>query len=129
MAASMLHFQDYGDFANYFGPRWELLPGRPDWAIPVPMVFAKGDFESGIAAKILNDFAEDPFPYLAEETQKKLAAGNSVLLRRFTELAFDDMAQMRWQETEQREADNIDVGPLTEAVLQNDLHSESDDPF
>jgi hypothetical protein len=129
MAATMLHFEDYNDFANYFGPRWNYYLGDLIASIPVPMVFGKGDFMSGVAIKILNDFAENPFPYLDEETKKKLAAVNSMLLRKFAELAFDDMAQMRWQESEQREADNIDVGPLTEADLQNELLAESDNPF
>jgi hypothetical protein len=93
------------------------------------MRFAKGDFERGIANKILNDFAENPFPYLDEEEKKKLAAVNAMLLRKFSELAFDDMAQVRWQESEQREADNIDVGPLTEADLQDDLLEPSGNPF
>lgn len=129
MAASMLHFQDYGDFANYFGPRWNYYLGDLIAAIPVPMVFAKGDFERGIAVKILNDFAENPFPYLDEETKKKLAAVNAMLLQKFTELAFDDMAQVRWQESQPAEADNIDVGPLTEADLQEDLLERSENPF
>ena len=79
--------------------------------------------------KILNDFAENPFPYLDEETKKKLAAVNSMLLRKFTELAFDDMAEARWQESQPAEADNIDVGPLTGADLQEDLLEPSENPF
>jgi hypothetical protein len=39
------------------------------------------------------------------------------------------MAEMRWQETQPAEADNVDVGPLTEADLQGDLLTTSDDPF
>jgi hypothetical protein len=98
-------------------------------AIPVPMVFAKRDFERGIAAKILNDFAENPAPYLDEETKKKLAAVNAMLLWKFTELAFDEMAETRWQESRPAEADNIDVGPLTEADLRGDLFESSGNPF
>jgi hypothetical protein len=129
MAAEMLHFVDYSDFADYIGPRWNYYLGDLIAAIPVPMVFAKGDLESGIAAKILNDFAENPFPYLDEEGKKKLAAVNSMLLRKFTELACDDMAEARWRESQPSEADNIDVGPLTEADLQGELLADSDDPF
>jgi len=129
IAASMLHFEDYGDFANYFGPHWNYYLGDLIAAIPVPMVFAKGDFERGIAVKILDAFAGNPFPYLDEETKKKLVAVHSMLLRKFTELAFDDMAQMRWQESQPAEADNIDVGPLTEADLQEDLLKPSENPF
>jgi hypothetical protein len=131
MAAFMLHFNDYGDFANYFGPRWNYYLGDLIAAIPVPMVFAKGDFERGIAFKILNNFAENPFPYMDEETKKKLSAVNAMLLQKFTELAFDDMSQVRWQESQPAEADNIDVGPLTEADLQEDLDllESSENPF
>jgi hypothetical protein len=129
MTADMLHFQDYADFANFFGPRWNYYLGDLIAAIPVPMVFAKGDFERGIAAKILNDFAENPTPYLDEETKKKLVAVNSMLLRKFTELAFDEMAEARWQESRPAEADNIDVGPVTAEDLQTTLLESSDDPF
>ncbi len=44
-------------------------------------------------------------------------------------MAFDELAQMRWQKSQAEEADNIDVGPLTEAGLQDDLVKTSDDPF
>jgi len=129
MAAAMLHFRDYEDFANFFGPRWHYYLGDLIAAIPVPMVFAKGDFERGIAAKILNDFAENPTPYLDEETNKKLVAVNAMLLRKFSELAFDDMAEARWRESGLAEADNIDVGPLTAEDSQTALIESSDDPF
>ena len=129
MTATMLHFQDYGDFADYFGPRWNYYLGDLIAAIPVPMVFGKGDFMSGVAAKLLNDYAENPCPYLDDETKKKLTAVNALLLRKFTGLACDEMAQMRWQESQPAEADNIDFGPLTEADLQEELLNPSDDPF
>ena len=77
----MLHFQEYGDFADYFGPRWNYYVGDLIAAIPVPMVFAKGDFERGIAAKILNDFAENPIPYLDDKTEKDIGAVNAALSR------------------------------------------------
>lgn len=129
MAAGMLHFQDHGDFANFFGPRWNYYLGDLIAAIPVPMVFAKGDFERGIAEKILNDFADNPVPYLDEEAKKKLAAVNSMLLRKFTELSFDEMAEARWRESKPAEADNIDVRPLTAEDLQTTLLESSGDPF
>jgi hypothetical protein len=82
MAADMLHFREYGDFADFLGPRWNYYLGDLIAAIPVPMVFAKGNFECGVAAKILNDFAENPIPYLDEKTQKKLRDVNSDLSRK-----------------------------------------------
>jgi hypothetical protein len=86
MAASMLNFQGYADFADYFGPRWNYYLGDIIASIPVPMKFKKGDFQSGLAVKILNDFAENPFPYLDAETKKTLLAVNTMLLRKFSEL-------------------------------------------
>ncbi len=129
MAAFMLHFENYSDFADYFGPRWNYYLGDLIAAIPIPMIFGKEDFERGIAAKLLNDFAENPFPYLDEKTEKKLEEVNSMLLRKFTELACDEMAEARWKESVKWKADNIDVGPLTEADLQRELIKASDDPF
>ena len=129
IAASMLYFEDYGDFADYFGPRWNYYLGDIIAEIPVPMVFGKNDFERGLAAKILNDFAENPFPYLDEVAKKKMMAVHSALLRKFSELAFDDMTEMRWQESQPAEADNIDFGPLTEMDLHGDLFESSGNPF
>ena len=93
------------------------------------MVFAKGDFERGIAVKILNNFAENSYPYLDEESKKKLVAVNAALLQKFTELAFDDMAEVRWREAQPPAADNIDVGPVTEEDLQAPMFESADDPF
>ena len=46
-----------------------------------------------------------------------------------TELAFDESAAMRWQESQPIETDNIDVGPATGTDLQNDLFEGSGNPF
>jgi hypothetical protein len=48
---------------------------------------------------------------------------------KFTDLAFDEPAEMRWQESQPTEADNIDVGPATETDLQSDLMEASGNPF
>jgi hypothetical protein len=89
LAASMLHFEEYGDFADYFGPRWHFYLGDIIASIPVPWKFAKGDFESGLAAKVLRGFAAEPFAVLSKEEKAQMTAAHSVLLRKFTELAFD----------------------------------------
>ena len=52
-----------------------------------------------------------------------------MLWRKFAELAFDASAGARWQESEQGEADNIDVGPVTEADLNGELFTTSGNPF
>jgi len=129
MAASMLNFREYGDFADYFGPRWHYYLGEIIAGIPVPFEFDKGDFERGMAVKILGDYAENPFPYLDAEMKKQMVAVHSALLRKFTELAFDEAAGLRWRESGADEADNLDVGPLTEADLQGSMFESSEDPF
>jgi len=125
----MLHFEEYGDFADYFGPRWHYYLGDIIASIPVPWKFAKGDFESGLAAKVLRGFAADPFPVLSKEEKAQMTAAGSALLRKFTDLAFDESAEVRWQESRPTEADNIDVGPATETDLQADLVEASGNPF
>jgi hypothetical protein len=52
-----------------------------------------------------------------------------MLWLKFEELAFDAPAMAHWRETRPPEADNIDVGPLTEADLHDDLFRPSDVPF
>jgi hypothetical protein len=44
-------------------------------------------------------------------------------------LAFDESAEMRWQEPRPTEADNMDMGPATEIDLQSDLVETSGNPF
>jgi hypothetical protein len=44
-------------------------------------------------------------------------------------LAFDEAAEMRWQESRPAEADNMDVGPATETDLQRDLIEKAGNPF
>jgi hypothetical protein len=92
-------------------------------------MFAIGQFESGVATKVLRDFAEDPFPYIDEATKRKMMAAHSDLLRKFTELAFDESAEVRWQESQRTETDNIDVEPVAETDSQNDLFESGGNPF
>ena len=125
----MLHFQEYGDFADYFGSRWHYYLGAIIAAIPVPLVFGKGQFEIGVAAKVLREFGQDPFSYLDEAEKKQMMAAHSDLLRKFTELAFGESAEAHWQQSVPAEADNIDVGPVTETDLQGDLMEASGNPF
>jgi hypothetical protein len=54
-----------------------------------------------------------------------MLAAQSALLRK----ACDVSAEMRRQESQPAEADNIDVGPATEADLQADLIEASGNPF
>jgi len=58
-----------------------------------------------------------------------MIAAHSALLGKFTDLAFDEAAEARWQESRPTEADNIDVGPATETDLKSDLIEASWNPF
>ncbi|HEX4119508.1 MAG TPA: hypothetical protein VH619_02675 [Verrucomicrobiae bacterium] len=129
LTASTLHFDGYDDFEDYFGLRCHYFLSGVIATIPVPFVFAKGQFERGIAAKLLNELVADPYLYLDEAGGKKMNSAHSDLLRKFTELAFDESVAVRWQESQPTEADNIDVGPVTETESQNDLIESSGSPF
>jgi len=129
MAARMLNFADYGDYADYFGPRWHYYIGDIIAGIPIPFKFGKGVFEKGVAVKILNEYAENPYAYLDEKGKKQLVAVDAALLAKFTDLAFDESAEMRWREAQPGEADNVDVGPVTADDVQADLFQERVNPF
>ena len=47
----------------------------------------------------------------------------------YPELAFEESAEARWQESQRTEADNMDVGPATETDLQSDLMEASGNQF
>jgi len=129
MAAAMLNFKDYSFFADFFGPRWNYYLRDIIAGIPIPLVFGKGSFETGVAAKLLAQYAADPLPYLDPESKKKMSPAYRMMWRKFEQLAFGASAEMRWQESERGEADNIDVGPVTEADLSDGLFETSGNPF
>jgi len=66
---------------------------------------------------------------MSKEVKAQMTAAHSTLLRKFTHLAFDESAEVRWQEAQTIEADNIDVGPVTESDSQTDLVEMSENPF
>jgi hypothetical protein len=129
MATRMLNFTEYGDYADYLGPRWHYYIGEIIANIPIPFKFGKGDFEKGVAVKILNEYAEIPYAYLDEAGKKQLVDVDAVLLEKFTDLAFDESAEMRWREAQPDEADNVDVGPVTVDDIQKDLFQDRENPF
>jgi hypothetical protein len=63
------------------------------------LLFAKSEFESGLASKRLNEFVANPYSCLDEAAKKKMTTAHSGLLRKFTELALDKLAEMRWRES------------------------------
>jgi len=58
-----------------------------------------------------------------------MMAAHSALLRKFTDLAFDESAEARRPESRPAEADNIDVGPATGSDVQSGLIKASGNPF
>lgn len=61
-----------------------------------------------------------------EAGKKQLVAVETVLLEKFTDLAFDEAAEMRWREAQQKEANKNKV-PVE--VLQLELSERGGDPF
>jgi hypothetical protein len=53
---------------------------------------------SGVAAKLLAQYAANPLPYLDPETKKKLSAAYRALWRKFEDISFDASAGARWKE-------------------------------
>jgi len=78
---------------------------------------------------VLIDYAENPYPYLDEAGKKKIAMAQSDLLRKFTDLAFDDSAKTRWLEAEQKGADGMDLEAKTELELESGLFERSENSF
>ena len=62
-------------------------------------------------------------------SRKVFRAYGGERLRKLMDLAFDELAEARWQESRPAEADNMDVGPATETDLQGDLIEASGNPF
>jgi hypothetical protein len=106
MAAAILHFSDYSLFAGCFGPRWNFYLRDIIASIPIPLVFGKGNFESGVTARLLAEYAEDPLSYLDSELKKKMTAAYRMMWLKFKELAFDAPATAHWREARPQQADN-----------------------
>ena len=87
----------------------------------MPFVFAPDYFQTGIAAKVLRLYVEEPLPYLDDAMKKKMATVQSDLLGKFTDIAFDESAQVWWQESQRGRAENISARSEVETNLQNDL--------
>jgi hypothetical protein len=85
IAAGMLNFREYGDFADYFGPRWNYYIKHSLAWIPMPFRFLKGAFESGIAGQLLAHYAANPAAFLDDRGKEKLGYVSRALWRRFNE--------------------------------------------
>jgi hypothetical protein len=94
IAAGMLNFQEYEDFAEYFGPRWNYYLRNAIAWIPIPFRFQKGAFESGQATKMLMEYAQHPKCYLDERGKHKIDDVGRELWRRLEE-TFEDNPDSR----------------------------------
>jgi hypothetical protein len=103
------------------GPHWHHYLGDIIAAIPVPWKFAKRDFESRRATKVLSNHAADPYSNLDEAGKKKMKMAHSDLWRKFIDLALDESAEARWHESRRAEADDMEVGPALKTDLQDGL--------
>jgi hypothetical protein len=111
IAARMLNFQDYGDFAEYFGPRWHFyLKNDLAW-IPMPFKFQKGAFESGLAGQVLPDYGERPEIYLDERGKTKLGDVSRGLWRRLEEV-LEESVDLRLRRMAESASDGFVGGPV-----------------
>jgi hypothetical protein len=123
MAAAMLNFREYGDFADYFGPRWNYyIKDALAW-IPIPFRFGKGEFEAGLAGKMLAVYAENPERFLDDREKSKLADVSRSLWRRFNETLGESPAP----DAGRSDNDCEDDSDLTDDLP--DGGDESNEPF
>ena len=78
---------------------------------------------------MLDYYVENPQRWLDEDGEKQLKAVHTVLMRKFTELAFAQSADSDQRPNRAVEGDEIDLGRVTDADLQKSLLEASDDPF
>jgi hypothetical protein len=129
MAAGMLNFKEYEDFAEYFGPRWNFyLKNAMAW-IPIPFRFQKDAFKSGFAGIVLADYAESPEKYLDERGKAKLGDVSRELWRRLNESVNEDATEEQLQRQAMRLGDNVGDGHATPEGLQEDLFRPMEVPF
>ena len=128
MAARMLNLSDYGDFAEYFGSQWNhRLKNTLLW-IPMPFRFRKGDFASGVAARVLKRYAEYPKEYLEEAGQRKIDDAARELWRMLEE-GLEENSEALMKIRARRLGDNFGDGPATAEDRQDDLFADPLCPF
>jgi hypothetical protein len=128
IVAAQLGFQDYGDFAEYFGPRWHyLLKNAIAW-VPIPFRFQRYDFATGVAVHTLRAYAAAPEEFLEGRDKAKIGHVTSELWRRLEEKLgenSDALVELR----SRRVSDNFGDRPLTPEDLQADLLADPSIPF
>jgi hypothetical protein len=85
IAAGMLNFREYGDLAEYFGPRCNFYLRNSIAWIPMRFRFLKGAFESGLTDAMLAQYAGNPAAFLDNRGNAKLGDVSRELWRQFTE--------------------------------------------
>ena len=126
--ARMLNFQDFDDFAEYFGPRWPFrLKNVIAW-IPMPFRFRKGDFQSGMAARVLKAYAQSPKSFVDERDRAKIDDVSGELWRRLEE-SLGENSETLMKLRSMRPGDNTGDGPASADGLQGDLYADPYIPF
>ncbi len=128
IAAGFLNFRDYGDFAEYFGRRWHYrLKNIIGW-LPIPFRFAKGDFESGVALRALQGYAQSPESCLDDREKRRLVEVRGELWRRLEESLgenSDKLIHLRSMVA----GDNVGDGPADPESWQRGLYDDPEIPF
>ena len=128
IVAQMLRFEHYGEFAEYFGPRWNfLLKNLIAW-VPMPFRFHKNDFDSGVAARVLKAYANDPKQHLDEREQAKIDDVARELVRRLEE-ALDENTEALMELRSRRVSESVGDGPADPDAMQSDLFADPYIPF
>jgi len=125
IVAGMLGFQDYGDFSEYFGPRWNYLLKNVIGWVPIPFRFYKDDFASGVAVRTLRAYADTPKQYLDEKERARIDEAACELWRRLED-ALGENSEKLVALRSRIAGDNTGDGPATADGLQAGLF---DDPY
>ena len=126
--ARVVGFQDYGDFAEYFGARWHYrLKNVIAW-VPMPFRFQKGDFASGLAGRVLKAYAVNPKEYLEDHEKTKIDDVGREVWRQLEE-SFDENSEALVKLRSRLPGDNTGDGPASADGLQSDLFADPNIPF
>ena len=129
IAARMLDFQEYGDFAEYFGSHWNYLLRKTIAWIPVPFHFQKGALESGFASTVLAGYAENPQLCLGKRGKEKLADVSRELWWRLQEVTLENDFEEQLKRRFMCLGDNFGDGSVTQDDVQGDLFRPENEPF
>ena len=128
IVAQMLRFEDYEDFAEFFGPRWHYLLKNVIAWVPIPFRFHKDDFGSGMSARVLLAYAQAPKQFLDERGKNKIDDVARELWRRLEE-ALGENSEELVRLRSRCMSDNAGDGPALADEMQSDLFADPYIPF